>query len=110
MLAPTLAFSFQDEKTIDAELQDSYETILHASNAVVNAHEKKFRSAQMKYAHAKTKEDTLQALDDMTTHAVVHDTLEEDRKAINSKLSALIRKQWQREDEEAEACEGDFLE
>ena len=105
MLAPTLAFSFPDEKTIDAELRDSYEKILHAINAEVNQQEKMFRSAQMKYAHAKTKEDTLQALDDMTTHAVVHDTLEGDWKVINDKLCAIMRKYWPKEEEAEEPNE-----
>ena len=100
MLAPTLAFNLPDDQAVDAELQEAYETILGAMNQMINLHEKKFRSAQMKFKNAKTKEDTLQAIEEMMTHVVVHDTLENDKKAINSKLCALIYKHWQQEDED----------
>ena len=100
MLAPTIASHNPDEKKIDSMLRDSLQRILGATNAEVNKHERVFRAAQNKYAQAQTKEETLKAEEDMRLHAEVHDILEEDRMAINSRLSTVIQRQWQREEDE----------
>ena len=99
MLAP-LACLYPDEKKIDSELRDFVEKILYAINTEVNAHERMFSTARMNFAHAKTKEETIQAMEDMRTHAEVHDILEEDRIAINQKLNSVILRQKQREEED----------
>ena len=108
MLAPTLAYNTPNKHAVDAELQAAYENIMASMSHIINQHDKQFRSAQMKFAHAQTKEDTLKAMEDMTTHAVVHDTLEGDWKVINDKLCAIIRKYWPKEEEEAEEPNEDY--
>ena len=100
MLAPTIASHDSDEKKIDKELRNSLEKILYAANTEVNKHKRMFRAAQNKYAHATTKEEMRKAEEDMILHGEVHDLLEEDRMAINSRLSTVIERQWQREAEE----------
>ena len=86
MSAPTTASNDSVAKKIDSELRDSYERILQAVNAEVNRHERMFKAALNKYAHAKTKEETRKADEDIRLHGEVCDRLEEDRLAINSWL------------------------
>ena len=101
-----------NDKAIDDELKATYETILGRINKVIYEHENKFRAAQIRFKNAKTKEETMQALEDMTTHATVCDKLEEDRQAINSKFNAIMHKYDPKEDEdeEADAYDGNFYE
>ena len=86
MSAPTTASNDSVEKKIDSELRDFVEKILYTIDTEVNAHEMMFKAAQMKFAHAQTKEETVEALEDMRTHAIVHDTLEVDRETIKDRL------------------------
>ena len=86
MLAPTIACLNPDEEKIDSEFSNSVENILYAINTEVNAHERMFKAAQMKFAHAQTKEETMEAFEDMRTHAIVHDTLKEDMETIKDRL------------------------
>ena len=91
MLAPTIACLNPNEKKIDSELSASVENILYAINTEVNAHERMFKAAQMKFAHAQTKEETMEAFEDMRTHAIVHDTLEKAKRTIESHLKYIQR-------------------
>ena len=91
MLAPTLACLNPNEKKIDSELSASVENILYAINTEINTHERMFKATQMKFAHAQTKEETVEALEDMRTHAMVHDILEKSRRTIEGQLKYIQR-------------------
>ena len=96
MLAPTIACLNPNEKKIDSELSASVENILYAINTEINTHERMFKASQMKFAHAQTKEETVEALEDMRTHAIVHDTLEKSRETIKQHLK-YIQREYQEE-------------
>ena len=93
-----LAGHYPNEKKIDVALMDAYHQINGKINSLICQTEKKFHDAQMKFIRAKTKEETLQAQEDMTTHATVCDRLEEVHDAISSKIIAIERKYEPNED------------
>ena len=95
-----LASLCPNEKVIDDELKAAYEKILGPINRVIYEHENAFRAAQIRFKNAKTKEETMQALEDMTTHATVCDRLEEDHDAVLHKIGAIQRKYEPNEDED----------
>ena len=95
-----LAGHYPNERKIDVALMAAYHEINVKINSIICQHEKKFHDAQMKFARAQTKEETLQAEEDMTTHATVCDRLEEVHDAISSKIIAIERKYEPKEDEE----------
>ena len=95
-----LAGHYPNEKVIDHELQSVYHEINSKINSLIAQHEKKFHDAQMKFIRAKTKEETLQAQEDMTTHATVCDRLEEVHDAVLHKIGAIQRKYEPNEDED----------
>ena len=103
-----LAGHYPNEKAIDDALLDAYREINGKINGLIDQHEKKFHDAQMKFAHAQTKEETLQAEEDMTTHATVCDRLEEDHDAISSKIIAIEHKYDPKEEEDEDEPNEDY--
>ena len=95
-----LAGHYPNEKAIDDALLDAYREINVKINSLICQHEKKYHDAQMKFAHAQTKKETLQAQEDMTTHAAVCDTLDEVDDAIIHRINAIHRKYEPNEDED----------
>ena len=94
-----LAGQYPNEKAIDDALLDTYREINGKINSLITQHEKKFHDAQMKFAHAQTKKETLQAQEDMTTHATVCDRLEEVHDANSSKIIAIEHKYEPKEED-----------
>ena len=80
-----------NEKKIDKALLGAYHEINGKIDSIIYQHEKKFHDAQMKFAHAQTKEETVEALEDMRTHAMVHDILEKSRNTIKQHLKYIQR-------------------
>ena len=105
-----LAGHYPNEKAIDDALLDAYNKILHTINGLTNQHEKQFHDAQMRFKNAKNKEETMKALEDMTTHATLCDRLEEAHDAALHKIGVIQRKYEPNEDEPNEDYDRYFLE
>ena len=100
MSAPTTASNDSVAKKIDSELRNSYERILQAVNTEINRYERMFNAALKKYELAMTEEATRKADEEGILQGEVCERLEEKRKVINSWLTTVMERQWQREAEE----------